>query len=348
MGTAGPVVIKFADGQTEDLALDTAECSTLELIEKARLFAASWVGSQPKQRTLYSSYKQCGLRTRSIGLRELSALRPALLVRFMRCDGTCSWNKAVTFLEVWLAPGQPAPVSMSLLYRLVEERKLSLAMPAQWHMRVPAAGLASLLSAGALVTLSSSSVSVLCLLHCGVATPHLTGVSSDREGRAGSLRPLPGQQRGAAPPASCPRLSPEAPQVRAAKSWPATRHVRLVAAGRELWDEDRVAPAACGVLHCVASDAAPPHGRRRRPRHDEQQGVDWVRAQVRFPPEPRLGASRGRRLPAGRGGLACCHAVPSQPGKRAQPFRELCTAPARLRQRARGRGAPSTRTAAAA
>jgi len=141
------------------------------------------------------------------------------------------------------------------------------------------------------------------------------------------VRPSPGQPRGAAPSPRAPRLSPQARQVRAAKAWPATRHVRLVAAGRELWDEDRVAPAACGVLHCVASDAAPPHGRRRRPRHDEQQAVDWVRAQVRFPPEPRLGASRGRRLPAGRGGLACCHAVPSQPGKRAQPFRELCTGP---------------------
>ncbi len=61
MGTAGPIVIKFADGQTEDLILDTAECTTVELIEKARLPATSRVGSQLKQRSLY---KQFGLRTR--------------------------------------------------------------------------------------------------------------------------------------------------------------------------------------------------------------------------------------------------------------------------------------------
>ncbi len=64
MGTAGPIVIKFADGQTEDLILDTAECTTVELIEKARLPATSRVGSQLKQRNLYSLYKQFGLRTR--------------------------------------------------------------------------------------------------------------------------------------------------------------------------------------------------------------------------------------------------------------------------------------------
>ncbi len=71
-------------------------------------------------------------------------------------------------------------------------------------------------------------------------------------------------------------------QIRAAKGWPATRHLRLVAAGRELWDEDRVLPAACAVLHCVASDhAPPPDERRRRPRRNEQPAGDWVRSKVR-------------------------------------------------------------------
>ncbi|KAK9822184.1 hypothetical protein WJX81_008194 [Elliptochloris bilobata] len=64
-------------------------------------------------------------------------------------------------------------------------------------------------------------------------------------------------------------------KIREAKGWPASRHLRLVAAGRELWDDDRIVPEACAVLHCVASDRAPPQG-RRRPRRDEQPAADWV------------------------------------------------------------------------
>ena len=38
MGTAGEVTVKFADGKSEDLTLQTGECGMLELVEKARPF----------------------------------------------------------------------------------------------------------------------------------------------------------------------------------------------------------------------------------------------------------------------------------------------------------------------
>ena len=38
MGTAGEVTVKFTDGRSEDLALQTGECGMLELVEKVRPF----------------------------------------------------------------------------------------------------------------------------------------------------------------------------------------------------------------------------------------------------------------------------------------------------------------------
>ena len=38
MGAAGVVIIKFADGKSDDLTLQTGECGMLELVEKARPF----------------------------------------------------------------------------------------------------------------------------------------------------------------------------------------------------------------------------------------------------------------------------------------------------------------------
>ncbi len=58
----------------------------------------------------------------------MSAVRPALSVRYMRRDGTGSWIKAVVFLEVCLASGQPAPVRMSFLYAQAEQRERALAI----------------------------------------------------------------------------------------------------------------------------------------------------------------------------------------------------------------------------
>jgi len=183
----------------------------------------------------------------------MSAVRPALSVRYMRRDGTGSWIKAVVFLEVCLASGQPAPVRMSFLYAQAEQRERALAILAL-VAHACASRRPSIYngSGGPGPPQHLQCVSAV-LLSLRVHTSPV--LAWNREGCAGSVRPSPGQPRGAAPSPRAPQPSPHARQVRAAKAWPATRHVRLVAAGRELWDEDRVAPAACGVLHCVGGRA---------------------------------------------------------------------------------------------
>ena len=93
-------------------------------------------------------------------------------------------------------------------------------------------------------------------------------------------------------------------QIRQAKGWPAAHYLRLVAAGRELWEDDRIAPGA--VLHCVASDRAPPAG-RRRPRRDEQPTADWVRSLARAQ-EPCRGAVKP--YAPGGGGRAATSSPP--------------------------------------
>ena len=85
------------------------------------------------------------------------------------------------------------------------------------------------------------------------------------------------ESRGASSPHKCVPM-----QIRKAKGWSPSRRLRLVGAGRELFDHDSVTAAHAPVLHCIVQDeeASAEHSRRTshlRASSQPQPSFDWVR-----------------------------------------------------------------------
>jgi hypothetical protein len=72
-------------------------------------------------------------------------------------------------------------------------------------------------------------------------------------------------------------------QICKAKGWDTRKRLRLVAAGRELFEQDTVTAAHVPVLHCIIlQDEHPAAEQSRRSSHrqaspQQQPAFDWVR-----------------------------------------------------------------------
>jgi hypothetical protein len=81
----------------------------------------------------------------------------------------------------------------------------------------------------------------------------------------------------------CTAHTPPWLQIKQARQWQPTKHVRLLCAGRELFPDDPVTKATAKTLHCMATDAMPkaPTAARKVSSAPapppEQPPVDWVR-----------------------------------------------------------------------
>lgn len=76
------------------------------------------------------------------------------------------------------------------------------------------------------------------------------------------------------------RISVLYDQICQSKGWPATQRLRLIAAGRELFDDDTVSPVRIPVIHCIVLSSSSQHSSQghARQRHSVPC-TDWVSEQ---------------------------------------------------------------------